>query len=76
MVLSKEGTVAVVCGVTGLTMCEEDAGGLTILNMELLQEVEDQAQFLFLLKDMNSGSCTMRIVSFPGESSEVCVVVT
>ncbi|XP_063874801.1 kinetochore-associated protein 1-like [Scylla paramamosain] len=66
VVLSKEGTVAVVCGVTGLTLCEEDADRLPILDMKLLQEVEDQAQFLFLLEDPDSGGCLMRIVSFPG----------
>lgn len=67
MVLTEEGSVAGVCGLTGLTLCEVDADGLPILNMKLLEEVEDQAQLLFLLKDPDSDGCLMRIVSFPGE---------
>lgn len=67
VVLSKTGAVSAVCGVTGLTIWEESAEGLPILNMKLLQEEEDQAQLLFVLQDQDSGGYLLRIVSFPGE---------
>ena len=71
VVLSEEGTVSVVCGVTGLTLSEGttegNTEGLPVLDMKLLQEVEDQAQLLFFHQDTHSGEHLLRIVSYPGK---------
>lgn len=66
MVLDEDGAVAVVCGMTGLTLWEVGAKWQPVKDMRLLQEEEGRAQFLFLLDDPESEGNLLRIVSFPG----------
>lgn len=66
VVLSEDGSVTAVCGVTGLTLWESGVKWQPVKDMRLLQEEKDRAQILFLLKDPESEGNLLRIVSFPG----------
>nr|XP_045608733.1 kinetochore-associated protein 1-like [Procambarus clarkii] len=63
--LDMAGKLAVLCGVTGVTVWEADSDVIPVLDIAYLQGDEQNTQFLLLLKNPNSDGCLLRIVSFP-----------